>query len=51
MKSIFWIFSIFSELLTGLTINFNFNIYAQKSSFNKENTNFNIAVAADWGCE
>ena len=49
MKSIFWIFSIY-VLLTGLTINFNYNIYAQKSSFNKENTNFNIAVAADWGC-
>jgi calcineurin-like phosphoesterase family protein/iron/zinc purple acid phosphatase-like protein C len=50
MKSIFWIFSIF-VLLTGLTINFNYNIYAQKSSFNKQNTNFNIAVAADWGCD
>ena len=49
MKSIFWIFSIFVPM-TGLTINFNYNIYAHKSSFTKENTNFNIAVAADWGC-
>jgi Calcineurin-like phosphoesterase len=50
MKKNVWIFVIF-VLLTGLIINFNYNIYAQESSFNNENTNFNIAVAADWGCD
>jgi hypothetical protein len=38
-------------LFTGLIINLNYDIYAQESSSNIENTNFNIAVAADWGCD
>jgi hypothetical protein len=37
--------------LTGLTIYLNNTTYAQESSFTNKNTNFNIAVAADWGCK
>ena len=52
MKNIFVILFLFA-VLSGLILNYSIIVYAQESTTdtNKKNTNFNIAVASDWGCK